>query len=230
VRRIATALIGLALGVLVVGLALSMLTQPLFTRLLAERFSLARDAGLPLARMLDVAEQVRSFVAGPKATMLPDVVDGRPGFDVSAVSHLADVRRVIAGARLVTWGLALMLTLWLAVQVVRRRFDRVAQVMRAAAIWCAVLVVLAALAGLLDFDALFSAFHGLFFAEGTWTFASDSLLIQTFPESFWAVAAGMWAVLVLFGAAALTLGARALTASQRGSPALREESASGNGA
>jgi len=214
VRRLATALVGLALAVLVVGLALAVLTQPFLTRTLSSRYSLAEEAGLPRERMLAVAEQVRSFVAGPDGMTLPSVVDGRPGFDGSAVSHLADVRSVIAGARLVTWSIAILLVVWLGVQVVRRRFDRIAQALRAGAIWCAVLVVLAAVAGMLDFEALFSAFHGIFFAEGTWTFASDSLLIQAFPESFWAVAAGLWAGLILLGAAVLAMASMAVAASR----------------
>jgi integral membrane protein (TIGR01906 family) len=213
VRRIATALVGLALAVLVVGLALVPLTQPIFTRTLAERYSLAEEAGLPRGRMLEVAEQVRAFVAAPEGSMLPAEVDGRAGFDVSAVSHLVDVRRVISGARLVTWVLALLLGLGLGLAVARGRLGRVARVMRAGAVWCAVLVALAALAGLTDFDALFSAFHGIFFAEGTWTFPSDSLLIQTFPERFWATAAGVWAGLVLLGAVVLAAGAGILSAS-----------------
>jgi uncharacterized membrane protein len=85
--------------------------------------------------------------------------------------------------------------------------------MRAGAVWCAVLIALAVLAGLSNFDALFTAFHGLFFAEGTWTFAADSLLIRTFPEQFWATAAGVWAALILLGAVALALCARALAMS-----------------
>jgi len=58
-------------------------------------------------------------------------------------------------------------------------------------------VVLAAVAAVTDFDTFFSAFHGVFFAEGTWTFPYDSLLIRLFPEPFWAVSGASWAGLVL---------------------------------
>jgi integral membrane protein (TIGR01906 family) len=216
VHRVWSALIGLALAVLVIGLALALLTQPLFTRTLSERFSLAEEAGLSRERMLEVAEQVRAFVADRGSTTLPEVVDGRPAFDAPSVSHLADVRRVIAGARLLTWVLAITLAITLAVAVARRRLDGIAVALRAGAVWCAAFVLLTVVAGLLDFDALFSSFHGVFFAEGTWTFASDSLLIQTFPEPFWATAAAVWAGLVLLGAVLLALGARAVRASQVG--------------
>ena len=61
----------------------------------------------------------------------------------------------------------------------------------------AVFVLLAAAAAVLDFSAFFTAFHGLFFEAGTWTFPYDSLLIRLFPESFWVAAGVGWAVLVL---------------------------------
>ena len=57
----------------------------------------------------------------------------------------------------------------------------------------AVFVLLAAAAAVLDFSAFFTAFHGLFFEAGTWTFPYDSLLIRLFPESFWVAAGVGWA-------------------------------------
>ena len=56
-------------------------------------------------------------------------------------------------------------------------------------------------------DWLFTTFHGVFFAAGTWTFPSDSLLIRLFPESFWIAAAAAWAALVVLGALVLWLAA-----------------------
>ena len=223
-RRLATAAVGLSIAVFVVGAALFVLTQPPLTRLLAARFALAEQAGLPRERMLSVAEQVRAFVAGSGAS-LPGVVDGRPGFDAAAVSHLEDVRSVIGGARVVTLVLAALLALWLWLELARGRADRIAEAMGVAAWWCLGLVVLAVAAGIFSFDALFTAFHGLFFAEGTWTFAFDSLLIQTFPEPFWAAAAGLWAGIVLLGGGALWAGARAIRLSEaRVAPVRKHES------
>ena len=196
VRRLGTALIGLALAVLVVGLTLIPLTTPLATRELARRFAAAEEAGLPRMRMLEVAEQVR-------VRRRPRWIDAahrrrRPS-RLRRLGRLPPRRRAqrdlggaarhrgsggVAGA--LAWSGALA-----------RANAPCGYVMLSGAIWCAVLVLLAGLAGTLDFDALFSAFHGLFFAEGTWMFPGDSLLIQTFPEQFWATAAGIWAGLIL---------------------------------
>jgi hypothetical protein len=37
-----------------------------------------------------------------------------------------------------------------------------------------------------------------FFADGTWTFAADSLLICTYPEAYWLGMAIAWAVTLVF--------------------------------
>lgn len=52
----------------------------------------------------------------------------------------------------------------------------------------AVLVIWA----LASFDSLFAVFHSLFFADGTWTFPADSLLITMLPEDFWVLIGGIW--------------------------------------
>lgn len=61
-----------------------------------------------------------------------------------------------------------------------------------------------------DFDGLFTWMHSLFFANGTWTFSADSLLIQLFPEAFWAAMAGLWIVSSLILAAIVTFVGRLL--------------------
>jgi len=220
VRRLETLVAGLALAVLVVGIALFPLTQPAFTRIVAGRTSEVAEAGLAKARMLSVAEQVRRFVVdGNRGGALPSTVDGRDGFDEAAVSHLLDVRHVLSRAQLVTGALAALLTIWIGVEVARKRTSRIASAMRVAAIACVALVALSALAGLVNFDWLFTQFHGLFFTAGTWEFPSDSLLIETFPEAFWATAGATWAALILLGAAALAVGARFVRESGEGSSA-----------
>ena len=43
--------------------------------------------------------------------------------------------------------------------------------------------------GVVPFDLLFSGFHYLFFASGTWIFPSSDLLIQTYPFAFFQILA-----------------------------------------
>ena len=82
--------------------------------------------------------------------------------------------------------------------------------MNVAAVLLVVAVGVAVVAAVTSFDAFFTAFHGLFFAAGTWTFPADSLLIRLFPEPFWEASGAAWAALVLAGAGLLALAARLL--------------------
>jgi uncharacterized membrane protein len=93
--------------------------------------------------------------------------------------------------------------------VARRRWRALARGMRAGALGVLGLVVFAGMAAVLDFSMFFAAFHGLFFAAGTWQFPYDSLLIRLFPERFWTTAGASWAVLAACGAGLLFLASRA---------------------
>jgi len=65
------------------------------------------------------------------------------------------------------------------------------------ALACAGIVVLAVFAALaawvvVDFNGFFAAFHSLFFADGTWTFSYESLLITMYPPAFWMGMGAVW--------------------------------------
>ncbi len=126
------------------------------------------------------------------------------------------MRRVLAAARILTGVLALALAVGLAFEVARKRTDRIADALFAGAICSVALVGLCVVAATSDFDTFFSAFHGLFFSAGTWTFPYDSLLIRTFPEPFWVTAGAVWGGLVLAGAGVLALVAWALRSGSAG--------------
>ena len=229
--RIAKALAsGLVLALFVVGLALYPLLHPTVTKLLSQRYSLVAEIGLPQHRVLQLAEQVRDFVSGSDADALPTTVEGRPGFDAAATSHLRDVHNVLGAARTATGWLAALVVVGLGVQIARRRFSAISDAMLAGGAVCVLLVVLAALAGTLDFDSFFAWFHGLFFSAGTWEFPADALLIQLFPEGFWMAAGLSWAGLVLLGGIVMAVAGRLVRdADSRGSGAPAREPRS-NGA
>jgi integral membrane protein (TIGR01906 family) len=189
VRRIEAWVAGVALAVFALGLAVVPLQSAVFTRVLSARVSL-----LPDSQALPLAEAARRFVAlsDPEArSELAKVMEP------DAVTHLDDVRAVLAGARMATLILAAALGVWAGAALGRRRTEALAAGLRAGALLSAASVVLAGLVAVADFDAFFSAFHGLFFEPGTWTFPYDSVLIRLFPEPFWTAAGGAWAVLVL---------------------------------
>lgn len=193
-RRLAQVIAAIALAIAALGIALLPLEMPAYTRVLASRVSEVRN---PVA--LDIAESTRGFVvtggAEDRAVLDRTMPPG-------AVSHLDDVRRVLDGARRATVVLLLAVAVWTLWLAWRRDLASFGRALRIAAGIAAAFVVLAGLAAVSDFDRFFSAFHGVFFAAGTWEFPSDSLLIRLFPEPFWTAAGLSWAAVVLLVAAA----------------------------
>ena len=81
----------------------------------------------------------------------------------------------------------------------------------------------------IDFDGLFAVFHSLFFAEGTWTFSSDSLLICMYPEAFWMGMGGAWlAVSMILSILSLVCGLFVMRSERRNRRAYAEAKANLN--
>ncbi len=187
-RAVESALIALLLAALAAGVALVPLTTSWMTRSLAVRYS-----QLPPEEAVPLAEAARKYVVSGDA-------DARRMLEASlapdAVPHLDDVERVISGARLATAGIAFVLVIWF-VWRGRRELGLVARALGIAGLVLLAATTLVGVVALTDFDTFFSAFHALFFAPGTWTFPSDSVLIRLVPEAFWAAEAAIWGVLVV---------------------------------
>jgi integral membrane protein (TIGR01906 family) len=202
----------LAWAVLVVGLSVLTLTTPAYTADLTRILGVPATSGLSAADVSRLSDQVRALVADDDYDPLPAVWKGRPAFDQAAVSHLLDVRRVLAGARGATGVTAALLVIYFGWGIATGRLRR----LRLGMLWAGgvlvVVVALAALAALVDFESFFAAFHGLFFAAGTWTFPADSMLIQLFPERFWAASGAAWAALCVLGGLVLAVASWALRA------------------
>lgn len=208
-------LAAVAFAAVLLGTPVLLLQAPFVTRALVTRYYDPAEARLPLPAALTAAEQVRVYTTSPGGTPLPATVGGRSGFDASAASHLRDVRGVLLAARAVTLACAAVLALALAVALPAGRKRNVAWVMRAGSLGMLAAVVLAGIAGAVDFDAFFAAFHGLFFAAGTWEFMPGTLLIELFPEPLWAALGALWALGTLVLAAVALLAAWRLNAERR---------------
>lgn len=209
VLEAAAAAVGIA--VTVIGLTVMLLLTPQFVRWRVDAGESAGLTGLGRNATLQAAEAVRRFVVDEDAPALPAEIDGTAAFDEAAVSHLVDVREVVIGARWMAVMLGIACAAW-ALARVRTRSGRalVRSAVRSAA-WLLVLGLAAGtLVGATSFDALFTWFHGLFFAAGTWTFPEDALLIRIFPLRFWMEAAASWMVLVLTSAVGLFIAERRL--------------------
>jgi len=202
--RVEAATAALVVAVAVVGIALWPLTTAVCVRTLVTVVGSEELSGLDREDTLATAVAVLRFVTDRQAPDLPARVGSVAGFDSDAVSHLIDVRNVLIPARTLALVAAALACAWC---VLRARTLWGRQAVGAALRGAGWLLVgtggIALLAGALDFDAFFAAFHSLFFAAGTWVFPADALLIRLFPLPFWITAGAMWAALVLVAAVLL---------------------------
>ena len=189
---------------------------PQTTEMLAGAFSGNGNPGTPFSHdeLVQAAVATRDYTVGSndrEAEASPDELAAAPEeytLPADALSHLDDVYHVVAGARIgliVVALVAVAACAHMAVRVGRRALGGVAQ-----AAGIAVVAVFALLAAwvVVDFNGFFAAFHSLFFANGTWTFSYDSLLITMYPPEFWIGMGAVWlAATGLLSIASIVVGA-----------------------
>lgn len=136
-----------------------------------------------------------------RRALLPD---GSAAFNAREISHMHDVRSVMTGL-LIAWVVAVVLlaAAWIAT---RGRAEARAALHRG--MWWGAfaaigLLGLSALFMLVDFDAFFTAFHGIFFEGDSWRFPSTDTLRLLYPYAFWGIAGTALALLTIGQALAL---------------------------
>ena len=110
---------------------------------------------------------------------------GQKIFTESELSHMLDVKEVVQGA-LIAWyilvGLSVAILGWF---LIMGQWSSMRQAFQAGG-WVTLGLIGALLIFLVvSFDTLFTRFHQLFFADGTWLFDESSTLIRLFPFVFW---------------------------------------------
>lgn len=141
-------------------------------------------------------------------------LDGEPFLNADERSHMTDVANLVRTLLLID-GIALAAAL-LAGRALRADRPRRGRALVVSASAIGLLAVLVGLGSVLFFEPLFVAFHGLFFADGTWSFPPGSNLTTLFPETLFADAAVLAGGLVLVSAALVAgLGWRDLRAASR---------------
>jgi integral membrane protein (TIGR01906 family) len=132
--------------------------------------------------------------------------NGTPVLDDAERSHMRDVRGVFAG-----FGLLVLVAAGFLVYAARRAREQDSRrelwtgVRNGAAGLAVVIAILGGLS-LVAFDAMFEAFHELFFPAGTFTFdPATSKLVQLFPDRFWSETTLAVGAVGLVAALAVTL-------------------------
>lgn len=104
------------------------------------------------------------------------------GFTEGEISHLQDVKAVMKYAEYALYGLALLMIIFFIYYRKDKTF--IQKLLCNGGISTLAFVLLIALLSFFSFDLVFTLFHALFFPQGNWMFAVDSMLIQTFPVDF----------------------------------------------
>jgi integral membrane protein (TIGR01906 family) len=111
--------------------------------------------------------------------------DGDPLFIESELSHMQDVKQVVKGM-LIAWNiLSVFLLLFIALSIFGKQRKALFMASSVGG-WISVILVAGILFFLsLDFDALFTAFHHIFFSGNSWLFSYSDTLIRLYPIVFW---------------------------------------------
>ncbi len=121
---------------------------------------------------------------------------GQQLFLDSEVSHMADVKSVLSLSFAAAF-LLLVIGIAACIYLARRYKGGIRRALFAGAALTLALIAVLAVTAVLAWEFFFTAVHGLFFADGTWTFRVDDTLIRLFPEQFWTDAAATVGFLVL---------------------------------
>lgn len=109
---------------------------------------------------------------------------GDPLFASDEVAHMADVKTVMQLTFLAAVVLVLLEVAAL-IYLARRYPGGVRRSLFAGAVITLLLIITVAVLAALGWQQFFAAFHSVFFADGTWTFAASDTLIRLFPGQFW---------------------------------------------
>ena len=176
------------------GASFRVVLLPPITTVLAQNTVNSPLSELSHSELVEVAQMGRAYVAGDRGAVLPEGSDEKVAFTPDVVSHMEDVRSVIFGALIVTLACVVLLIVCLVYAGRKAGKRTISFGLFFGGITAVVLALALSLIGYFNFDGLFTAMHTLLFANGTWTFAEDSLLICAYPLSFWVGMALVWAV------------------------------------
>ena len=111
--------------------------------------------------------------------------DGSSVYNPRELSHMVDVKNTVKGALLV-WYISLGILLVLGIWAWRGGWLDDYRLGLSRGGWLtAGLLVAILLYVIFNFNAIFVAFHKIFFESGTWMFEYSDTLIRLFPEKFW---------------------------------------------
>ncbi len=153
-------------------------------------------------------DAIRPFGEGTALLREARLPDGEPAFTEREISHMQDVRSLVAGV-LIAWAIALAAGLAAALGLRRRPESGLGGRALVTGAWLTLgAMAVIGVVMLIDFEFFFDGFHGIFFEGDSWRFNDAYTLRRIYPDFFWGAAGGAMAVLVGAQAGALIVGLR----------------------
>ncbi len=122
-----------------------------------------------------------------------------PLYNERELSHMLDVKNLVQ-FMLIAWPLVGIAILGIGLFAIRSGWQREYWLAVSRGGWAAVWFIVTVLAGVaVSFNALFTAFHRIFFSGDTWLFLYTDSLIRLFPMDFWRDAFIVMGVLMFTG-------------------------------
>ena len=123
------------------------------------------------------------------------------------VSHLKDVKGVIRLGDYLFYFSLLMVTLIITYH--KKKKEEIKKLLFYGGISTVSFLLLMLIISIFNFDFVFAYFHKIFFPQGNWQFATESLLIQTFPREFFVeFSRMMFRISIILGGILLIFGKR----------------------
>jgi len=129
--------------------------------------------------------------------------DGNPLYNERELSHMVDVK-VLLQQMIIAWWILLAALVLLGIWAWRGKWLKAfLRALGNGGVVTVGLIVLILLAVAVSFNALFTAFHRIFFVGDTWLFNWSDSLIRLFPLQFWQDGFILMGIFTLAGAALL---------------------------
>ena len=195
----ARVLLGLATAVVILGVTVVLLFNPIFVNAGLRQAGSAAILGMTQAQTESVSDRtLGEMLLGPGDFAFPVEPGGPRFYDQSEAAHLRD-------ARLVLWlflAVALVCAVGLVLVAVRVRASWPWQAIAGGAAVLAVSVAALGLFFTFAFDTAFELFHRVFFPGGNYSFdVTRERMVQLYPVPFWELTFTVaFAVAILFGA------------------------------
>jgi integral membrane protein (TIGR01906 family) len=170
-------------------LSIRVMITPLYARIEYRMPGFPEDPfGFNLSDRLKWSEpSIEYLVIAENISYLSDLKfdEGDSIFNQRELSHMQDVKVVVTGMRYALAGTALTLLI-ATIFLVTKGNPKTALKAYSIGSWALIgLIGGIIIFVLISFNQLFTWFHQLFFASGTWTFYTSDTLIRLFPMRFW---------------------------------------------